>query len=281
MGREAATHYSLGGPNITGFTLGSRGQLTPIPGSTRPLSGDSNSGCAQVSFTPDGKVLIVTERTSSAGGLNRGVIDTYTVNRDGTVNGPILNAPTGIGPFGFNLTLDGFLLTTENFGGITGPGQGHAAPYDVLRNGRLRATGPSEPNFGTDTCWLVVTNTGGSRGKDDDDDEDEDDEGDRNRNRSEGKGHGQFAYVTNFFSSSISSYTVTPDGALVLLEAVADGTIGVGASDQALSQNSRYLYARNSLLGTLEAYRVERHGGLTKIQTITGLPPNGIGLAAR
>lgn len=67
-------------PNITGFRLSRQGSLAPIPESTRLLSGDRDSGCAQVSFTPDGQVLIVTERTADGNSTpNRGVIETYLV----------------------------------------------------------------------------------------------------------------------------------------------------------------------------------------------------------
>jgi len=182
---------------------------------------------------------------------NRGVIDTYLVNDDGTVTGPIINTPTGIGPFGFNFTQSGFLLTTENYGGITAPGQGHAAPYAVRSSGVLAPTGPSEPNLGTDTCWLVLSN------------------GDR------------YAYVTNFFSSSISSYRVGHRGRLTILNPLANSTIGDGAADMATSDDGRYLYARNALLGTLLAFRINGDGSLTMIDEEAGIPPNGIGLAAK
>lgn len=236
-----------GVPNITGFRMNAGGELSPIPNSTRALSGDRNSGCAQVSFTPRGDQLIVTERTASGPGR----IDTYRLLNDGTLSAPVVNTPTGIGPFGFNFTMGGELLTTENFGGLTAPGQGHAAPYFVRRNGTLEAAGPTVGNGGTDTCWLVLSS------------------GDK------------YAYVTNFFSSSISSYVVEADGSLTLLEAIADGTIGIGAADEATDQGGQYLYARNALVGTIEAFEIESDGGLTKIQTVVGLPLNGVGLAAR
>ncbi len=194
----------------------------------------------------------MTERTADGSGQpNKGVIDTYAVNDDGTVSGPVINAPTGIGPFGFNFTRSGFLLTTENLGGVTAPGQGHAAPYAVRSDGTLTATGPSEPNFGTDTCWLVLSS------------------GDR------------YAYVTNFFSSSISSYRVGPRGRLTPLNPLANATIGDGAADMATSDKRRYLYVRNALLGTLLAFRINADGSLTQIDEELGLPPNGVGIAAQ
>ena len=46
-----ASNCSGGAPTITGFRVSPRGELTPIPGSSRPVSGGALS-CAQISFTP-------------------------------------------------------------------------------------------------------------------------------------------------------------------------------------------------------------------------------------
>ena len=102
------TNCSGGAPTISGFRIRSGGELEPIAGSTRPVSGGSNSGCAQISFTPSGDVLVVTQRQAD-------VIDTYVVDRGtGLTAGPIVNQTTGSGPFGFTFTQRGQLLTTEN-----------------------------------------------------------------------------------------------------------------------------------------------------------------------
>ncbi len=50
-----------GSGNISGFTMSSRGVLSPIAGSTLPLS-SSAAGPAQISFSPNGRVLVVTEK---------------------------------------------------------------------------------------------------------------------------------------------------------------------------------------------------------------------------
>jgi hypothetical protein len=73
-----------------------------------------------------------------------------------------------------------------------------------------------------------------------------------------------------------------PDGRGVLLDATA-ARVGHGASDEALSDDSRYLYARNSLAGTLRVFRVEDDGSLRSLQTVRAPLPGGagIGLAAR
>ncbi len=112
--------------NITGFRVGGDGSLTPIPGSTRPLSGITPSGCAQVAFNPKGDVLTVTE-------VEANVIDSYTVDKDGVANGPIVNPnlPSN-GPFGTTYTDRDVLLATENAQGL--PGQGGLASYAVGRH---------------------------------------------------------------------------------------------------------------------------------------------------
>lgn len=239
-----ASNCTGGAPSITGFRIGSQGQLTPIPGSTRPISGGLNSGCAQVSFNPAGDVLVVTQRQADK-------IDTYLVDQGtGLATGPIVNETTGNGPFGFTFTQRGFLLTTENFGAA--PFQGGAASYDVPPDGVLVPLGPTTRNDRSDTCWIVNTD------------------------------NGKFAYVTNFQSGDISSFRVERDGTLVLLNSTA-AVIGIGASDQALSLNSRFLYARNALLGTISVFRVGNDGALTPVQEVVALPPGGaaIGIAAK
>src|SRR5205823_1239492 len=53
-----------GAGNVSGFRLTNDGLLEPITGSTRSLSG-SAAGPAQVSFSPSGQWLVVTEKATS------------------------------------------------------------------------------------------------------------------------------------------------------------------------------------------------------------------------
>lgn len=233
-------------PSISGFRVSPKGQLTPIPGSTRPVSGGPNSGCAQISFTKDGSVLVVTERAAD-------VISTYLVGKDGAITaGPIVNQTTGNGPFGFSFTQRGQLVTTENVQGA--PGQGGAASYDVSRDGTLTPLGPTVRNGRNDTCWIVITD------------------------------NNKFAYATNFQSNDISIFGVNSDGTLVLINPSA-ATLGgpEGAADQAFSNNSHYLYARNVVQGTIHVFAIDQQtGSIAPIQVVAGLPPgSAIGIAAR
>jgi len=240
------TNCSGGAPSITGFRIRSGGDLEPIAGSTRPVSGGTNSGCAQISFTPDGGVLVVTQRQADK-------IDTYVVDRGtGLTVGPKQNESTGNGPFGFTFTQRGQLLTTENFGGAQL--QGGATSYDVEKDGTLVSLGPTVRNGRSDTCWLVLTDDG------------------------------KFAFTTNFQSGDISSFRVESDGTLILLNPIA-ATIGLSAADQAMSGNSKYLYARTSFDGKVHSFRIENDGSLIVID-VDVIPLNagvtgGFGIAAK
>jgi len=216
-----------GTPTITGFTFDAQGQLTPIPGSTRPLSGIPNSGCTQVAFDKTGSVVFVEEQQAD-------VITSYTRNADGTLSGPTPQQSTGNGPFGLNFTQRNQLLTTENFGAA--PGQGGLASYAINeRTGTITPLSPTVRNGQSDTCWVAIT--------------------DDNR----------YAFTSSFGDDGgISSYRVRPDGSLELLNGQA-ATVGAGSSDVTLSGNSRYLYVKNSLQGTVTTFQIEDDGALAQI----------------
>src|SRR5215471_15731576 len=100
-----------GTPNISGFHL-AEGKLTALAGSTRPLSG-ADADPAQVSFTTDGTVLIVTERGTDT-------ISSYPIDERGYAQGPAPVKSSGQTPYGFGLTADGSLIVSEAFGGAAG-----------------------------------------------------------------------------------------------------------------------------------------------------------------
>ena len=247
-------------PSVTGFRVSDTGRLTPIPGSTRLLSGDRFSGCAQVSFTPDGSSLVATERLAVTPGEtpeDEGRINTYAVRADGTLGTHRVVDATGQGPFGFTFSKSGTLVTTEQFDGPDGPGRGAAAAYRVRPDGTLARTSGSVHNGGTDTCWAVVTDDG------------------------------RYAYTSSFFGTGrISSYRVGADGSLRLLAArAADRTVEPGAADLSLSGDSRYLYNVNAFTGEVREYEVGGDGGLRLTQAVQAHEPSPtmgarLGLAA-
>ena len=233
-----------GDGNITGFRINNGdGSLTMISGSSRSLSG-SGVGPAQVEFSPNGRMLVVTEK-----GTN--IIDTYTINPGGTASGPNVQPSVGNTPFGFEFDNKGHLIVSDAFGG--GMGAGAMSSYDVSSNGISLISGPVV-NTQTAPCWVVVTNDG------------------------------RYSYTTNTGTSNISGYNVNPDGSIALFD---DGgntaSTGTGSSpiDMALNNNSGYLYALSGGTHTISVFSINRRtGGLTPVQTVTGLPDHAAGLAA-
>src|SRR4029450_5710014 len=106
-----------GTPNITGFTVGGDGRLTPLAGSTRPLIGGVAADAAQIGFSSEGSPLGVTEKMG-----NR--IETYTIDDDGLPSAPINNPSNGTTPFGFAFNNAGTLVVSEAFGGAAGASAG-------------------------------------------------------------------------------------------------------------------------------------------------------------
>ncbi len=120
-----------GSGNISGFTIDVNGALTPLAGSTRPLSGPA-VGPAQVAFT--------------------NLIDIYTVGDDGVATGPTSVASAGITPFGFAFGPADGLFVSE--------AAGTASSYDVSEHGRLTVVSGAVPTHQGAPCWLVVTTDG-------------------------------------------------------------------------------------------------------------------------
>ncbi len=138
---------NAGEPNsITGFTVDRKGRITPLAGSTRPLSGASTSP-AQVGFSDDGAAVIVTER-----GTN--VIDTYIVGGDGLLTGPFVHASAGPVPFGFAVNTHNNLFVSEAGAG------GGASSYGITAAGGLAPAGAAVMTGQRAACWAVVSKNG-------------------------------------------------------------------------------------------------------------------------
>ena len=229
------------GGSISGFEL--RGyHLQAIADSTRLLSGAASPGAAQVSFSPDGGVLLVTEK-------NTNLIDSYVVNGDGTATDPTPQASSGSTPFGFAFGPSGRAYVSEAFGGA--PGLSAVSSYNVASAGALSVVTASLQDTQSAACWVVVTN----------------DE--------------RFAYTTNTGSGNVSSFAIAANGSLTLLSAVA-GTTGAGPIDMALTSGDGFLYTLDSGAHSISGFAVDPDdGSLASITTgVSGLPVGANGLAA-
>jgi 6-phosphogluconolactonase len=239
---RAALVYVLnnGTPSISGFTLAD-GKLTELGGSTRPGSADADP--AQISFTADGRMLIVTERGTNT-------ISSYLIDKRGYAQNPATIKSSGQTPYGFALTADGSLIVSEAFGGATGAAA--ASSYTVSGPGEITMVSGSVGDTRTEVCWVALT-------KDD-----------------------RFAYVTNFGDGTVSSYEITADRSLRLREPVA-GSTGPGHKgirDEAISGDGRYLYAIDADAQQLFGWAVGQDGQLRPVGQFGGVPGTVAGLAA-
>jgi len=226
--------------NISGFTVEWDGMLTPLAGSTQPLS-QAITGPAQIGFTPDGGVLVVTEKAT-----NR--IDTYVVDDNGLAGPPLVFDSAGTTPFGFDFGKRSRLFVSEAAGGAADASS--ASSYVVYPDGVLEIISAAVPTTETAACWLKVTKDG------------------------------RYAYTTNAGSGTISGYATHHNGSLSLLDPDGvSGTAVGGVIDMALANNSRFLYALSSSNQTILGFQVESDGQLTIVQG-TALTTGANGLAA-
>ncbi|MCW5634468.1 MAG: beta-propeller fold lactonase family protein [Rubrivivax sp.] len=219
------------------------GRLHPLPGGTRPLSAAGGTGPAQVGFSPDGDVLLVTEKATDK-------LTSYRVRHHGLVIGqPLVTASAGATPFGFAFDKRGTAIVSEAFGGAANASAVSSYVFDDWQPARPILRSASVGTTQTAACWVVVTP------------------------------NGRFAYVTNTGSGTISSYAVLRSGQVRLLAAVAAVSPG-GPIDAAISADGRWLFALNAGAGTLTSFAIAADGGLAAAGTLGGLVAGTNGLAA-
>jgi 6-phosphogluconolactonase len=226
--------------SIAGFRVADGG-LEPLEGSERPLS-DGGADPAQLSFSPDGETLVVTERGTNS-------ISAYAIDDHGYAAGPATIPSAGETPYGFDFS-GATLIVTEAFGGAVG--RAAASSYSLSAPGELRPLSASVADTRSEVCWAAVTKDG------------------------------RFVYVTNFGDGTISSYRVREDGGLELAEAVAAATrLGeAGVRDEAITRDGRFLYALDADAQKVHGWRIESDGSLSEVGFADELPATVAGLAA-
>src|SRR5215211_8228049 len=102
---------------------------------------------AQVAFSPDGSMVVITERATDS-------IVAYEVTADGTLGAFSEIASEGPTPYGFAFTSEGTLVVTEAFGAEKGAAA--ASSYTIV-DGSLVARTSSVGNGRSEICWAVIT----------------------------------------------------------------------------------------------------------------------------
>jgi len=239
---EGLVHVlNTGKPGLVGFRLG-EGGLEPIAGAEQSLSAE-NADPAQVGFTPDGKLLVVTERGTDS-------IVWFTVAPDGRLDDMKIAASSGPTPYGFAFTPDGStLVVTEAFRAEKGAA---AASSYRISMGEIAPAERSLGNGRSEICWAVVTPDGRS------------------------------VYTTNFADGAVSLYRIGMEGSLTLEDATAgvteDGRPGLRDAD--LSRDGRFLYAIDADAALMYGWAVGKDGSLTALGSWDGVPTTVAGLAA-
>jgi len=234
-----------GRDNISGFLVDWQGKLSPLVGSIRPLSADATAP-AEIRFRPDGRVLVVTEKTTN-------MIDTYTVGYDGRADGPRVT-PSGVQtPFGFDLKKNQ-LFVTDDFNDA--PGAGALSSWLVANDGSLQLVSSVVLAHESGACWVKVSHDG------------------------------LHAYVSDTVSSTEAVYTIDEETGSVTLDEAFPSVVGPTELDFSSDGRFLYVLNPNEFNQTtppgVDAFRVDpRDGSLTPMPGVSGLPASVDGLAVR
>jgi 6-phosphogluconolactonase len=231
---------NTGEPGLASFRVRAEG-IEPVEGGDQALD-TSDADPAQVAFSPDGSMVVITQRGTDS-------IVTYEVASDGTFGASSEVASEGPTPYGFSFTSGGTLIVTEAFGAQKGAAA--ASSYTIV-DGSLVARTSSVGNGRSEICWAVIT-------PDD-----------------------RFAFTTNFADGAVSRYAIAADGSLSLEDATAGIAVEgkPGLRDEDLSSDGRFLYAIDADGGRIYGWSVEADGALETVGSWEGVPETVAGLAA-
>jgi 6-phosphogluconolactonase (cycloisomerase 2 family) len=234
---------NAGSGTIEAFRVSQAGLLTPVPHSSKTLSGGAGADPARVAFAPRRRIALVTDKQPN-------MIDVFIINSNRIPEGPFATGSNGQTPSGFAFDSAGNMIVSEAFDGA--PNGSALSSYSVGENASVNVISGSVPNGQTSASRVVTT------------------------------GNGAFAYVCNRDSGSISSYSILPGGALQLRQSVAAVTSPGGFPvDMTLDLTSQFLYVLVNVTGTINVFSVAPNGSLTLVQSLGGLPPYAQGIVAR
>jgi 6-phosphogluconolactonase (cycloisomerase 2 family) len=214
--------------------------LTPLPGSARSL-GLANTDPPNFLTSP-GQVGFTPDGSKLivTTKASKSTIEVFDVRRNGRLSPTSVSNPSA--------TPVPFAFTFDPAGRLVSGEAGTSSVTTYVLGGDGRLTGPQSLSDGqVALCWIVRA--------------------------------GDFYYVSNTGSNTLSGYRIDAAGrpSLVTPTGVV-ATTPAGPIDLAVSGG--FLYAQTGTAGTVEEFRIESSGALTRIGSVTGLPPGMEGIAA-
>lgn len=247
---------SGGSGSIAGFRIGDDGRLTPIAESVRdlglnfaetPVGNDRLLAPNDLVFDRLKQRLVMIyagggEETESpipdiVPEVTTGEIWSWALDDQGLPAAePVITVSTGLLPFAIDFTENGIGVVADAIsGGVSSYAYTNGGAELVSISGNVTAPGQAT------SCWVRVTKTG-------------------------------LAFTTNSFSDSISSFRISRNGAVTLLDETAATGIGEPV-DFDLSPDDQFMYVTTSSEGGVRALRVDQQTGeLESIGTFPGLP---------
>jgi 6-phosphogluconolactonase (cycloisomerase 2 family) len=237
-GKIAYVMNAGGEGSIQGFRITRKG-LVPMRGSHRSL-GLANEDVprfdtspGEVEITPDGRNLVVTTKGNNT-------VEVFPLKRNGlpAVAEPVVNKSAGNVPFAISFdTSGGRMLIAE-------AEKSTVTTYRVKHNGKLKVLQRPLPNGQEVLCWLERA--------------------------------GNYFYGGNTGNSTVTGYRMDKQGRLALTNDVGVATPpsakSQGVIDLAVTEDEKFVYVQNALSGTVDGFRVEKNGSLTKVTSVEGLP---------
>ncbi|WP_217236334.1 beta-propeller fold lactonase family protein [Streptomyces sp. AC555_RSS877] len=237
-GKIAYVMNAGGEGSIQGFRITRKG-LVPMRGSHRSLGLPNedvprfDTSPGEVEITPDGRNLVVTTKGNNT-------VEVFPLKRNGlpAVAEPVVNKSAGNVPFAISFdTSGGRMLIAE-------AEKSTVTTYRVKHNGKLKVLQRPLPNGQEVLCWLERA--------------------------------GNYFYGGNTGNSTVTGYRMDKQGRLALTNDVGVATPpsakSQGVIDLAVTEDEKFVYVQNALSGTVDGFRVEKNGSLTKVTTVEGLP---------
>lgn len=230
-----------GAGNISGFAINHHAQLFELSDARKDLSSDM-SGPAQISFSGNGKALIVTEKATN-------LIISYAMDTYGRP-GMIQTFPSaGVTPFGFSFGRGNTFFVSEAAGGADNAST--VSSYFVNNWGKVSLLdGPFATNASA-ACWVASTNDGLN------------------------------LFVTNTRSNNVTSLITSKMGELEFGNDGNPTESAASPIDAAVDSSSKYLYVLCGGDDTIVSYEIGTDGNLIRIDSDGNLPDRASGLIVR